>query len=643
MHTALLASAHAVGARGEALIAAAVALGTAFFLASIALATRIGRRLSCPREGWLAGALAALGGPVAWGYLYGSDVALAMLLALLLLDGWLTRAAGEGAARLAAAGALLSLARPEGMVIGLLLGLASTTPPPPRRGLRERTLPWAGFAASLAALALQRFGTGHWLGTSVADKALLPNYGLVESLALSAKYGVDVLRGLLLGLYPAEAPIGFSQGNAAFVFPPLGLLLVLLAAVHPPPGVLRGDVRGELALGQPEQRAIGPRRALSAWLAMVGATFAVTGPNTFMGVHFNRYLMWAFPGLLALAAVGLGVLTRLLARDDAAVERALFRCGAGLLVLLGALSTLRFAAVYAEMAGETWRREIQMAEWIRAHLPAGVRIANAATSVEYLTGHNSLNLHGVMSAQFLGTRTRDREAGMYEALVRLPAAERPPWLLLTRSGLDGSTLFQSLAAGPPAFETASLGDELVLLPARWELLDHYDRAPLAAGVRETVAGLAEVDRLNVCDARDEASHQYEADSRMGELVLGGVLQIDEVGLPAGSPPLADGGRLIVGTERFRVQTRAGRDLLMVMRTHGRIEARALPGRVAELELEQLRFTILVEGRPALEVALPGGRGWREHVLRLPAAAIRAGATRLELNGRYTSFQYWFYQ
>ena len=72
------------------------------------------------------------------------------------------------------------------------------------------------------------------------------------------------------------------------------------------------------------------------------------------------------------------------------------------MLLLGALSTARFAAVYAELAGETWRREIPMAAFIRAELPQGVAIANAATSVEYLTGHRNLNLHGVTSPAFVG-------------------------------------------------------------------------------------------------------------------------------------------------------------------------------------------------------------------------------------------------
>jgi hypothetical protein len=621
--TALLALGHAAGARGEWLVAFAVCLGAAFLVASVALAVRLATRLGGPREGWLAGALVALGGPVAWGYLYGSDVALAMLLALFVLERWLAYWQGEPGVGLGAATCLLALARPEGLPIALLLGLASLGRPAASASRRERPWPWLGVAAGLLVLLLQRALTGAWLGTSVSEKALLPNYGPVETLALASKYGVDVLRGLLLGFYPAESPIGFSQGAAAFAFPPLGLLLVLLAAVRPAAAV---------------------RGAARAWLAVVAVVFALTGPNVFMGVHFNRYLLWAFPGLLAYAAVGLGVATRLLAREDAALERGLFRAGAGLWLLLALLSTARFGATYAEMAGETWRREIPMAEWIRANLPPGVAIANAATSIEYLTGHRNLNLHGVTSAAFVGTRTADREAGMFESLVRLPRAARPPFLLLNRSTYEGSPLFQALAEGTPLFQTASLGDDLLLFRARWELLDRGAR-PLLPEAAAATAALTLEDRLNVCDSRDEADHHYTFESRAGEVLLGGSVEIDPAP-GAGGEPLADGGRLIVGHESFRVRTRGGRELVIVLRTHSSTTTRLFrsPGPSAvPVEVDSAGIVVRAGGRPVAQVTLPNRQGWNEHVLRLPASAVGEGETSLELSGRYASFQYWFYQ
>src|SRR6185436_121117 len=108
--------------------------------------------------------------------------------------------------------------------------------------------------------------------------------------------------------------------------------------------------------------------------------------------HFNRYVMWAVPGLLALAAAGLGATTRLLAAGDARLDRSLFRGAAGLLVVLAAFSTARFGVVYAEMAADVYRRDVAAADWITRNLPRGVPMANMATSVEYLTGHHNLNL-----------------------------------------------------------------------------------------------------------------------------------------------------------------------------------------------------------------------------------------------------------
>jgi len=103
LHTAILAVAHAAGARGEGLIAFAILFGALLYLASLPLAARVAARLASPREGRLAGTLLALSGPVVWGYFYGSDIALFLFLALLLLDRWLAYWGGGRAAGFAVA------------------------------------------------------------------------------------------------------------------------------------------------------------------------------------------------------------------------------------------------------------------------------------------------------------------------------------------------------------------------------------------------------------------------------------------------------------------------------------------------------------------------------------------------------------
>src|SRR5262245_31089942 len=128
LHTALLALAHRLGARGEGLIAFAVLSGAVFYTLTVLLAARIGARLAGPREGLAAGLLVALCGPVAWGFLYGADIALAMLLATWLLDQMLASWPRGGLGWVLPA-SLLALARPEGLVAALVLACAYTLGP----------------------------------------------------------------------------------------------------------------------------------------------------------------------------------------------------------------------------------------------------------------------------------------------------------------------------------------------------------------------------------------------------------------------------------------------------------------------------------------------------------------------------------
>jgi hypothetical protein len=583
LHTTILALGHASGARGEGLVAFAVVLGLLFFLTTIGLVRRIGNALGGPETGALAGALVALNGPVAWGFMYGSDIALFMLLGALLLRG--------------------------------------------ARTARERVVALLPAIAGGAVLAIQRVMTGSWLGTSVADKSLFANYGFADSLGLSAQYAVDVLRGLLLGFYSSEASLGFSRGFAPFYFPPLSLLLLMLCAA----------------------RAQGPgQRAVRAWLAIVAIVWAMVIPNVFMGVHFNRYLMWAFPGLLGLTAAGIHLLARFVAQGDAGFERSLFRSIAAVALGLGALSTVRFAALYADAAGEVWRRDVATAAWIAKNLPPGIAMANIATSVEYLTGHRNLNLHGVTSPSFFGNRTAEREAGTFESIGRLPEAERPPYLISSVATQEGSPFLRKLAPGPPLFQSTSLSDELQVLRLDYELVGRNARLFSAVALR-VVSGLKEVDRLNVCDSQDEEAHGYRYSSQLGNVALHGTVRIDSY--PSGpseadTKAVADAGRMILGYESFRVKASPGRDLVLVMRTAGSAQVavrRAAGSGMFELEVPEAGILVTADGLPAGRMGFRPEPGWNEAVFRIPARLVAGGETTLVLQGRYTSFFYWFFQ
>ena len=159
-----------------------------------------------------------------------------------------------------------------------------------------------------------------------------------------------------------------------------------------------------------------------------------------------------------------------------------------------------------------------------------------------------------------------------------------------------------------------------------------------------MAGLREADRLDVGDSRDESSHGYRYESRLGELLLAGSVGLGPV--PGGEAPLADAGRLILGGESFAVRSRPGRDLVVVLRARSPVVAqarRAQGGLAVPVEVPSAGLVVRAGGREVLRLVLPNRPGWNEHVFRVPGEAVGEGSTRLDLSGRYSSFHYWFYQ
>ncbi|MFI5183971.1 MAG: hypothetical protein ACHQNV_06215 [Vicinamibacteria bacterium] len=624
LHTAVLAAAHGLGFRGEGLVAFAIAWGAGLFVLSVLLARRVGEQLAGEREGVLAGALMVVGGPVVWGFLYGSDTALFMFLALLLFDRIVAEWSMPAPRGVALAGGLLALARPEGLPIALIVATAWTVAPGRASLGRSRLWAWIPVGVGAGVLGLYRALTGAWLGSSLADKSLVANYGFADALALSTQYAVDVLRGLLLGFYPSEAPVGFARGWSSLFFPPLGLLLVLLAFLRP----------------KPQHRV-----PLALWaMALVTVSVLVT-PNMFMGVHFNRYLLWAMPSLLVLVAVGLGSGARLLAFADHGAETRLFNLAAGLFLVLGLLSTTRFGVLYGEMAGEVQGRDVAAASWISSHLPAGTRVANVATSVEYLTGHRNVNLHGVTSPSFFGTRSAEREAGSFEALGDLPERERPEYLLTSVSAQEGYPTLRELVREPPLFRGSSLGDDLLVFNMRYDLVGKNHRLYLPEA-RAAVEGLREVDRLNVGDARDEARHEYAFRSELAGVPLWGTARIASYAVGGREERVIDAGRAILGEESFVVSAEPGKEMRMVLRTAPAIDAtirRASGSRSIGIEFPEADVSVEIDGTRVVHAALRPRDGWDEAVFSIPGSALTTPKTRLRVFGRYASFQYWFFQ
>jgi len=156
-----------------------------------------------------------------------------------------------------------------------------------------------------------------------------------------------------------------------------------------------------------------------------------------------------------------------------------------------------------------------------------------------------------------------------------------------------------------------------------------------------------VDSLNVCDSRDEARHDYGFSSRLGDLRLFGTARIEDYELPDGTRErVIEGGRAILGEEGFRVVLERGKDLVIVIRTAPSVDVgllRASGGAVHGLEFAEASIEVEAGGRVLARSTFRPRAGWDEQLLRVPAAAIEGGPTRLRVSGRYASFRYWFYQ
>jgi hypothetical protein len=95
-----------------------------------------------------------------------------------------------------------------------------------------------------------------------------------------------------------------------------------------------------------------------------------------------------------------------------------------------------------------------------------------------------------------------------------------------------------------------------------------------------------------------------------------------------------------------VRTRAGRDLIIVMRTADSATAgvmRASGGGQFPMEIPEAGIILRADGKSVGRVTFRPRPGWDEQVFRITADRLQDGYTRLELSGRYASFYYWFFQ
>ena len=360
--------------------------------------------------------------------------------------------------------------------------------------------------------------------------------------------------------------------------------------------------------------------------------------------------MWAFPGLLAFDR-------RRPRRPPPASSRATTRPSSGASSARGPGSSCCWGSSRRRASPPCTRRwparrggaRSRMAAWIRANLPPGRRhrerrdqrrVPDRAPQPEPARGDEP-GLRRQPDRRARGRRLRVARAPAPERAARASCCSPAPATRGPSSCAPSPTVPRS--SRPRASATTCSSS------ARAGTSSTAAREPvLARGASARSARLQEVDRLDVCDARDEAAHGYRYESRLGELLLAG-----SVGHRPRAP--ADGRddarrrrpARSSGGESFRVRTHGGRELVVVLRSRTPVVASAMraqgslsaPVEVPEMGILAARGR---QGGGAPRAAQPAGL----ERARLPRARRRpspTGSTELELSGRYAAFHYWFYQ
>ena len=627
LHTLFLAVAHFIGFRGEGLIAFAILSGGCFAFLTAVEAEGAGRIVSgSSRIAKLSAALVILNGPLAWSFHYGADIALVLFLSTWLFRAWL-QGAGAGtkdSTRFVLPACLLALTRPEALALVSALAVWTVWDERQRAGKWKVRPAW--FLPTLIAVSIplaMRLITGSLANTSFSQKLLSANWGPFGAAVFSVEYWTDLLRGVLLGFYPASQRLGLGGGNAPYFAAPFLMVFVFLALL---------------------EKSREMRRASGFLLGALFTAVLVT-PTVNLGVHSNRYLLFALPPLLILFSVGL---ERAAIWMEAGLGVARLRAFRGLSILalvFAGLSVARFALVYADSASSIYRRDEALFEFIKTRLPEDAVFLNNGTAIEYRTGRRSVNLSGVVTPDFADILPAETEAAAFELLSRPTFGPLPPYLIAFDSYIAGSPAWEALVGGAPLFVTSSLESaELAIYPTRNDLVGRQREL-----IRLEVPELVPVDSLNVADPIDERAHGYRWASSVGTRSLFATLKLDKYageGRGTGTQ-IADGGRIIMGFEEMEVDTpRGGADLWIVVRTHPEPSARLRHPegeRRVELALpvSTVRFST-PRGRTEW-LKTPLEAGWNEISYRIPAGLLTPPKTHLRIDGRYAAYGYWFYQ
>lgn len=614
LYMLLLVPGFLVGLEGMSIAVYALLLGLLALGFSAQLVLRLGRELAGEFSGWVAAGLLLTCGPLLWGYFSGMEIGLFSFSILLSLYLYL---AGDARAPLAAA--LMVLARPEGIVLALLLlGLRVY-----RRWRDGDQMEWQWWLP-LVVYGLQALVFGFVTGSPGAAgieakwRFAAPHGSTPELLRGILFDFAEFIKGILAGSLGHQSSVNLYayDGNyRRMVFAPFAALFFFAEL----------SIRGwdEIAGRKPGFAVLG-----GAWL--LGGVLA-TCTLVEYDAHFNRYQQPFLPLYILFVGLGLGRLVK----DGGEWGRKLGWGGACCFGLWGIMSAAFFAVAYGENCSDIRNQQIEMARFIDANLPSDARVAiNDAGALRYFGHRETVDLVGLTSAGY-SAAWRHGSGSVYERLAAMPPERRPEYFAIFPNWFSfPEGIFLQPIHRIRIFEPSIIDAEKVLYRANWDEKLHgetWHNSNLQTRGWKVVA------RVDVADLASESQHEYRSSVWIpgsGEANLLLALQVEGGSLDG----YIDGGRTVTGGEQMRVDLEPGKPTLVIMRTVTGIAQ---------------HFEVKANGEPIATVELPGGRGrkWLELVVgEIPAQSVMGtvefATEPIHYGGDLrpvVSFHYWFLQ
>ena len=622
----LLVPPHLVGASPTFCIAWTLALGLAGYLLSALLMARLGSRLGGFAGGALALTLFLLSPYLLWGYMSGMEIPLYGTVLLASLLAYLKECHAARFPTLRWWLFALAASRPEGAVLAGVFGVLM---------LADRLRAARGTPASGEGPRLPRWGL--LLPFAAAALPFVVNLlvsGSVESTSSQAKsilaepYGetrLEYIRGL-----PAVW-VSITKAYLVFMHPPAEMRLESALGLVNLAGVALFLLLAFLPRQRPWPRGL-------ALVPLIAAGILIQSIPVFWYVHLYRYLQGLYPLVLLFVGAGWGrVVWFAWKRLPAGLGRpaAVALAAAPLLIWVPRLvpEQARVIRFYGHNCENILHQQVEIGRWIDRNLPPDAIVGlNDAGAIAYYGRRQTVDLIGLTSAGYARIY-RSGLGCLFEHVRREPPSRRPTYFTIypewfpywRESGILGPEAFRAHLG----FNTICGAADMMVYPASWVDAAATDR-PLAA--EAALRGKRVVDSLDLAWLVDERRHEWRAAPEAKD-----VLRLYVFG-DRPTRPVADGGRIVSGTQRFRTKAEPGRDLTLVARTDAWYPS---------------RLRVRVDGKDAgLWTIARSETSWVETAFTVPGRLVGSPRPVLELTreadpagvgGNFAPFHFWLAQ